>query len=469
MKSLFSCLKVALLITFVSASAFAGDINWSGKYQLESQLIKNPNLGSSEREYSYLNHHLVLNPHIVAADGITIHSRFDIFNNSDYPNSQLGEFFGGSNTPTNEKASTGELESETIAVTELYLSWTQQFGSLIAGRAPVQFGLGITHNAGNGDFDHWFDRKDLVGYKFVMGNMFFTPMYGKVKEGDAENDDDIRDYMLHFGYENLDTDLEIGFFYEQRKANPGGNDLDPASTTPTNIFNTSATIDGTSNFNVKTYNLFVKKKNGPITVGIEASMQGGQTGLIAAANSQKIELDANAIAAEISYKPEGSKMEYDIKLGTISGDDMNSINSYEGYLVDRNYDIALLMFNYQLGSGTDTIGNENYISETTNAQKADVGQISNTMYFAPGFNWKWSDKWGMKGRLTYAQLSQERQTGQSKDLGYEIDMSIYYRPFERFVVQMDTGYLMTGDAFKGNGTLENDNAYGILTKAAISF
>ncbi len=464
MKSFF-----VLLLTIVSAQAFAGDINWSGKYQIESQLLKNPNLGKSEREYSYFNHHLVLNPHIIAADGITIHSRFDIFNNSDYPNSQFGEFFGGSETPSEKKAATGELESETLAVTELYLTWTQQFGSLLAGRAPVQFGLGITHNAGNGEFDHWFDRKDLVGYKFVMGNMYFMPMYGKVNEGDAETDDDIRDYMLHFGYENLDTDLEIGLFFQQRKANPAGNDL-ALPTPPTDIYNDSANTDGTSNYSVKTYNLYVKKKNGPFNVGIEASMQDGDTGLISVGTGEKIQIDAYAIAAELSYKPEGSKWDYDLKLGTISGDDKNTSSTYEGYLVDRNYDIALLLFNYQLGSGADTIGNENYIDETTGGKtKVDVGQLSNAMYFAPGFNWKWSDKWGMKGRFTYAQLSQERQAGQSKDLGYEIDFSIYYRPFERFVVQMDTGYLMTGDAFKGAGTLENDDAYGILTKAAISF
>lgn len=457
-------LSVNLLIAVVSFSAFAGDINWSGKYQVEAQLLKNPNLGSSAQEYSYFNHHLVLNPSIVAADGITIHSRFDIFNNSDYPNSQFGEFFGGAGSSTDSKAVSGELASETLAVTELYMSWVQQFGSLIAGRAPVQFGLGITHNAGTGEFDHWFDRKDMIGYKFVMGNMFFMPMYGKVKEGDAQNDDDIRDYMFQAGYENLDTDLEIGFFYQQRKASPGGNDL----TTTTDIFNTTATKDGTSNFDVKTYNLYVKKKSGPFSVGIEASMQSGNTGLIVGA--EKIQIDASAIVAEIGYKPENSKWDYDIKLGSVSGDDRGSTDTYEGYLVDRNYEVALLLFNYQLGTGTDTIGNENYINAITNGKtKVDVGQLSNALYFAPGFNWKWNDKWGMKGRFTYAQLAQIRQAGQSKDLGYEFDASVYYRPFERFVVQMDTGYLMTGDAFKGAGALESDNAYGIITKAAISF
>lgn len=459
---------IILALSVVSISSFAGDINWSGKYQLESQLLKNPNLQSSEREYSYLNHHLVLNPHIVAADGITIHTRFDIFNNSDYPNSQFGEFLGGSSEPTptsSGSAADGELESEQIAVTELYLSWVQQFGSFLAGRAPVQFGLGITHNAGNGEFDHWFDRKDLIAYKFVLGNIFVMPMYGKVKEGDAENDDDIKEYLLHVGYENLDTDLEIGLFFQQRKAHTGGNNI----VVPTTIYNEAA--NGLTHQNVKTYNLFVKKKTGAFSVGVEASMQSGGSGLLTTASGAEIEIDAHGIAGEIGYAPENSKWKYDIKLGMISGDDMTTPDTYEGYLVDRNYDIALLMFNYALGSGTDTIGNENYVGAVTNNNtKVDVGQISNTLYFAPGFNWKWSDKWDIKGRFTYAQLSQERQTGQSKDLGYEFDLGLYYRPFERFVVGIDMGYLVTGDAFQaGTVALQNENAYGFITKAAINF
>ena len=472
MSTLYTCERymkifIIFLAMGLSVTSFAGDINWSGKYQVEANLIKNPSLGN-DNEYSYFNHHLVLNPHIIAADGVTIHTRFDIFNN-DYNNSQFGEFFGGNNADENT-ALTGETESEEIMVTELYMSWVHQFGSLLAGRAPVHFGLGIVHNAGNGEFDHWFDRKDLVGYKFVFGNISIMPMYGKVKEGNAEQDDDIRDYMVQFSYENLDTDLEIGLFYQQRKANPGGNDI----TVTTPIFNAPATKDGTSSLGIDTFNLFVKKKKGAFSYAIEAAMQDGDTGLIT--GGEKIELDAYAIAAEFTYKPEGSKWDIDLKLGTVSGDDSGTASTYEGFLVDRNYDIALILFNYMLGirdgSNTDgIIGNENYIEAiTANKTPADVGQMSNVLYFAPGFNWKWSDKWSMNGRFIYAQLAQEQQVGQSKDLGMEFDIGIYHRPFERFVIGLDVGYLMTGDAFKGGGLNKpNDDAYAIITKAAITF
>lgn len=457
---------ILVLATFGIHGAVAGDINWSGRYHIESHLLKNPRLTSASNDYSYLNHHLVLSPHVIAADGITIHTRFDIFNNGDYANSQFGEFFGGS-TGSEFAAETGELDDETIAVTELYLSWVHQFGSLLAGRAPVHFGLGVTHNAGNGEFDHWFDRKDLVGYKFVMGNMYIMPMYGKVKEGDPSVDDDIKDYMVQVAYENLDTDLAIGLFYQQRSASATG----ALTATPSHIFNHPATAR--NELSVKTYNLFVSKKKGPFEVGIEAAMQSGSTGLVTA--DGVIEIDASAVVAEVAYKPQGSKWNFDLKLGSVSGDSSDSTTTYEGFLVDRNYEVSMLMFNYVLGGG-EVFGNENYVDAITGGvagtggkKQVDVGQMSNVIYLAPGFTWNWNEKWSLNGRFLYAQLLEEQHPGQSTDLGYELDIGVYHRPFDRFVIGLDFGYLVAGDAFKGDGSLENKNAYGVITKAAISF
>lgn len=450
--------------------SYAGDINWSGRYLLEGQYLKNPALTSDGNEYSSLSHHLILNPQFIAGDGIVINSRFDIFNNSDYQNSGVGEFFGGSDAKaanTKEKHASGELESETLVVNELYLTWANPFGYFIAGRAPVQFGMGLTHNAGRGEFDHWFDTKDLVGYKLVFGNLYLFPMYGKIREGDAELDDDIQEWMLQVGYENLDTDLELGIFASKKKSNPGGLDV----TAATDIYNqTGSTVTANSKLDVTTINIFAKKRVGQFVFKVESSMQSGSTGLYNA-GSESIELDANALVGEINYESKGST-DYNLKAGMITGDDRSS-KDYEGYLVDRNFDVALILFNYQLGTSgsSDNIGNEKYIRATTVGEKADVGYLSNTMFVSPGFHWRWSDKTGMKGRLTWAQLEQEQYAGQSKDLGYELDASFYYRPYERVTLQLDTGYLFTGKAFAGDPSSpqQTENAYAIMTKAAISF
>lgn len=469
-------IKVLSKFVLVFAIAFAGflkagDINWSGRYLLEGQYVKNPGLSNDSNEYSFLSHHLILNPQFIAGDGIVIHSRFDIFNNSSYPNSSVGEFFGGSDTmassTSKQKHGSGELESETLVVNELYLTYANPFGYFIAGRAPVHFGTGLTYNSGKGEFDHWFDTRDLVGYKLIFGNLYLFPMYAKIREGDAELDDDVQEWMLQAGYENLDTDLDIGLMYTIRKSNPGGMDV----TAATDIYNqTGSTVSTASSLDVKTFSLYVKKRAGPVVVKLETAMQSGSSGL-QTAGGDSIDIEANALVGEIKYESKGS-MDVDLKAGLISGDDRGS-KDYEGFLVDRNFDVGLIMFNYMLGNTAtgDNIGNENYIRATTNGQKADVGYLSNAMFIAPGVHWRWSDKSGMKGRFLWAQLEQEQYSGQDKDLGYELDFSFYYKPYDRVTLQLDTGYLFTGKAFAGNplSPNETEDAYAIMTKAAISF
>ncbi len=219
-----------LVSTLFINSAMAGDLEWSGVYRFEGNFLKNSELDGDGKELTYGLHHLVLRPKIVAGDGLTIYGQFDLLNSTAEPNTQMGQVWGsgvGGTPPTSASNSNtlGQTQkSETLEVTQLYLTFTQEYGSLLVGRAPLHFGLGMTHNAGRGLFDHYFDTRDLVGYKFVVGNLFFMPMIGKPSEKNINNSDDVNDYMFHFQYENPETDLEMGVYYWMRKASNQGSD-----------------------------------------------------------------------------------------------------------------------------------------------------------------------------------------------------------------------------------------------------
>ena len=175
-----------------STQALASNVNWSGLYRIEGYSIKNSEFNSTGRQKDYGLSHLILEPNVVAADGIVIEGRFHIFNNSTYPNSQVGQVFGNgvggtsaSNTSFPGSSSTAQNQKEeTLMVSSLYLSLIQEYGQLLVGRVPIHFGLGMYHNAGMGLFDHWYDNRDMVGYKIVMGNLYFMPAMGKGERGD---------------------------------------------------------------------------------------------------------------------------------------------------------------------------------------------------------------------------------------------------------------------------------------------
>jgi len=163
--SLIESTCTVLLLLSVPNLASAADLTWNGLYRVEGVQVQNSEMSSANTDKAYVLHHLILSPKLVIADGITVHSRLDILNNSAYGisssrnpgevTSVAGDLLGGSGpgTPVNTTAGTGPVsgsdsnswgQSEragTIAVTELYLTWAQEFGQFIVGRVPLQFGL----------------------------------------------------------------------------------------------------------------------------------------------------------------------------------------------------------------------------------------------------------------------------------------------------------------------------------------
>ena len=146
--SAFLAAAMALVVLVSASISQAADLQWGGLYRFEGNLINNPELSSSPRAKTYMLHHLILQPKIVAADGMTVFGRFDMLNSGFGANSQAGAFIGqgvGSGTPTGIDDSNVLSRNQAISnlqISELYMSWTQEFGQLVVGRAPLHFGLG---------------------------------------------------------------------------------------------------------------------------------------------------------------------------------------------------------------------------------------------------------------------------------------------------------------------------------------
>ena len=469
---------------FHSKNATAADINWSGYYRIEAVDIHGPELNSAQNQKAYFLHHMVLSPKIVAGDGLTIYGRFDLLNNSGFgQNNQLGEFFGagprndnsfdvGNYVPKSNSRHAGNSNvlsraqaSGTVAVTQLYGVWNQEFGSVIVGRVPMQFGLGVVHNAGTGAFDHYFESKDIVAYKAVLGNIFVMPMIGKVSEGDLGNEDDVNDYMVHVQYDNPETDLTLGVFFEQRVGTSAGNDI-PISG--------SSAVGATApnGFKSQLFSVFVKQRAGNFHIGVEGDFLSGDTGA-QTASGQNVSANGFGLAADVSYKPEDSRFSAGVKLGLASGDDPNTADTNEGFSFNRNYDVAFLLFNHPMGQ-YDVLRTGLVRGTTIPASsQPDTEALSNALFFAPNVDFKLRDNLLLNGTIAYAMLNKEPVVNGSTDksLGFEVDVGVTYKPFERLTWKSQLGALIPGGAWRGSGiqTYENRVAYGFETKAAISF
>lgn len=460
------------LVVLVSASISQGaDLQWGGLYRFEGNLINNPELSSSPRAKTYMLHHLILQPKIVAADGMTVFGRFDMLNSGFGANSQAGAFIGqgvGSGTPTGIDDSNVLSRNQAISnlqISELYMSWTQEFGQLVVGRAPLHFGLGAWFNSGRGNFDHYLSTLDMVSYKIVTGNLFIMPILGKVNEGSLDQEDDVNDYMVHAQYDNPETELSIGLLYQARNA--GKNDI---VTGNDYVGGVGSTVIG--GYKHSYIGIFSSQKLKDVTIAVEAGILSGDTG-VRTAGGADVKLNAFGLAAEVAWKPEASKWSSVVKAGFATGDDPGTADTNESFTFSRNYRVGQLLFTHPLGQ-RDFLrtGLTRNVAPGSAANQIDTEAISNAMYLAPAVQYQSSDSWAFGGTFILGRLNKEPIAGGSTatDLGYEIDLNMTWTPFDRFTWTTELGLLLPGETWKaGPANLDNSFAYGITTKAAVRF
>lgn len=461
-------ISLFLMIGSVSP-VFATSIDWTGGYRVEYTEVDRPSLSEPGNKKAYGLHYLYLNPKIIATDGINIISRFDVLGSeiSAYRNSQVGSFLGqgltagsGSDTLAQTQQSSG------LRVSQLYLSAQHEYGTFVVGRAPIEFGMGITHNAGNGAFDHWMDTKDMVGYKFYIDNISLMPIYARNKQTDFEVGRTISEQIYVFEYDNKDIGAKAGLFHQTRVA---------GATQPsvTNNLPRSASLGG--NFKTQTINLFLERKWSAFEFRLEGSFLTGQSGEKTAAG-EEIKFDSYAVVSELLAPAKDSSWEFSAKLGAVSGDNPDT-DKFEGYQLDQNYDVAMILFNHRT-SGTDffntnILRTQDTASGLTTANSVDDEAIGNAIFLAPKIKYMWNEKIELESSIIYAQLLNAPTSNLvdfKKDLGLELDLGLTYKPRERVTWSTGLGFLFPGEAWKlGSANLDNKMNYALTTKAAITF
>jgi hypothetical protein len=471
MKNIF----LSFVFILSGATAHAISIDWTGGYRIEYVDIDRPSLSDPGGKKSYGLNYLYLQPKIIANDGINIISRFDILGNEKpaYRNSQLGSFIGsGLTTGAGANTTSQTAESSNLRVSQLYLNINQENASFVAGRAPIEFGMGITHNAGRGAFDHWYDSKDMVGYKFNVDNISIMPILARTLQTDFEVGRTISDQIIDFEYDNKDIGAKAGVFWQTRSTSITTNDV---VTTPAGIPSAAGgSVSG--GYTAKTINLYLERKWSAFEFKLEGSFLTGQTGAKTSAGAD-IAYNSYAIAAEMLMPAQdASSWEFSSKLGVVSGDNPDTAD-FEGYQLDRNYDIAILMFNHRMGQAdffnTGILHANDTASGLTTANSADDEALGNALYLAPSFKYLWNEKLDLKTTVVYAQLmtNPNNYLDFKKDLGLELDIELIYKPRERVTWSTGLGILSPGAAWSGGSgnNFDTKTNFGFTTKAAITF
>ena len=459
-----SSLLLSCLALFASP-VFAASIDWTGTYRLEAIDVEKTTLESGAGKKLGLMH-LNLNPTFIATDGINIVTNFEILGNTMYPDSQVGQQFGA-----------GHDDNMNMQLREMYLRMDQEYGEIIAGRAPIQFGLGMTYNAGKGVFDHWEDTHDMFGYKFMIGNLSFMPMIGN-----PSHYRNMTEAMIDIDYNNLETESAFGVFYMTRSTSANQNQSYKFYTTDVNPDYTHTSSD--AGLSTNHTNVYFARGWESFKFRMEAGFDSGTTGLQTAKNDE-VKVNGYGIAIEMDFPKPDSRWQWTLRTGIASGDNPTTAN-YEAYHMSRNYDMAFLLFNHPLGN-YDVLSSmaqrqEDLRQDCTtypcpriaNDEALDEETISNAVYLSPKITYTFGDKWEWRNILTYAQTqtnaSRVVDNDVEKELGWEWDTAVVFRPYERVQWLNELGFFLPGGAFK-EGSVGRDASFtfGFQSKAAISF
>ena len=467
--------SIILFLILKTTTAFAGSLDWTGGYRFEWTQVDRPSLASPGERKAYGLNYLYLSPKIITSDGVDIVSRFDVLNSTDgaYSNSQVGQIWGGGSTTTAATdGSRRNVNSRTqnavpVTVSQLYMKVAQEYGSLLVGRVPFEFGTGMTYNAGNGAFDHWYNTRDLVAYKFIVGNFHFMPMVGRVFDGDYWQGNSIQDEILEFGYEAPDSGSTLSILVERRKASFGANDIDPTRILP--VTSTGTVI---SDYSTQRSNFLLGKQWSRFGFKIEGSFLTGDTG-IQTSTGEYVKINSYGVATEWYFPNPESKFEYNLRIGMATGNDPTTAD-YEGFQFDKNYDIAFLLFNHRLGR-RDFLTTSLVKDQTGGrglSNSVDDETVGNAWYLSPRLKYALNDKWDINNTFTYAQswLNPTNSPGYSKNLGYEYDLEVIYKPRQKFQWLNRVGYFQPGSAFEdGSSHLETSATFGFESKIAVGF
>ncbi len=463
----FLFLTVSLSIT--SAQAKGYDFYWSGNYSLEFNFQSSPDLAGG-KDKNYGNHHLFLRPELILQDGLSIMGGLDVFNGAGSlpPSQRVGQFFGGNLSTPNNFASDVELpflnrqiqKTREASLAEFYLKYSHVNAELRVGRLPLNFGYGVSYDAGYENFDHWYTNRDGFAYEIKFGALTFTPMVYRVSDSLSLGSDDIDEFGMQVDFEAKDTGLELSLLFLQRHI-PGA-------------ANNSSFATGSAN--PSQYNLFFRRTYKDLNYGFEAVVRDGDIGTFSGSD---VSNKGAAFAAEVNWTPK--RWELKGRFGYASGNDLTDDNDYTGFGFHRNYNLGILMFNSPMGNasydptGTNPVGRRGSLGASFDpARSADTDRISNALYLSPSATYNFDDKWSLNSTLVFAWLS-EKNVGAggaevSSFLGSEFDLTLGYSPKENVTWRTTIGLFQPGDAYEGvGGAFDTDGSIGFTSSLGIKF
>lgn len=474
------------LLSLIPASAFALPIDWQGSFGVDANIISNfrhikqksqsatIDDGSQEvgldagakSSLSWQSYVFKLSPSIIINDSATF--KAELTNGYGYGG------FAGEATQTDAADANNvplyyhnEARGKEILIRKAYLELYSDTATYVLGRHSTHWGLGAVYNAGENTWDRHSSSRDGATMKVKIGNFNISPFWSMVNNNGLTKESDTKEYGASLLYDNAEKDIAFGLNYTIRKGsayNTYFQTIDSTTTTPAYIGETD----------LKVTDLYFKKTWGKFDVGVELPLFSGDIGKAYAAGG-KNSISTKAVLMETNYN-HSDAWKFSLFAGHVNGHD-GSETKYSALFLNPNYQVANLLFRYNMRAVANGTKSSLYDSYINNANYIKLGSVYS------------SEKWMFETAIIWAQAVEVAQAGkkaynhsnhklfnavadQSKDLGTEIDLNATYKWNKDINLGVNLGYLMAGDYFGFNNTAtpnEAANSFLIRFHTSVKF
>jgi len=487
---------IASATALASTQAHAIELDWSGQFRAELNLLKNYTMDSSDAGGN-------TDPTRAAADGYyvpgsgqnsanfqTLFMRLKprlVVNDNVYVKSEwwLGDpvfgFFGNAvpHNASERQVYSNQSRGAQLTAQRFWVDVVTDFGTLQVGRAPLNWGLGLVWNAGDGIWDRYQSTGDTVRLVAKLGTFSLIPSFvsysfgntlggncvqgvsgGTVTCTPGAGSGGVTEYTLALQYDNPDEDFEAGVNFVRRLTG-AGQDV----TAGYQGFNGTASSTA---FNI--WDIYTRKKLGSLTLSAEAPITSGKLGLV--------DYSTLALAAEADWEISDS-WSLLTRAGRAPGQpnlaDGATPSEYKIFYFHPNYNIGTILFNYQLANLAGVNATNNPAFGEQDLRSLYDNPIANANYVGVNGAYR-TDKWTFNAGLIYAAAAESATAGQkffnvwdrkfsdtvavrdqSKSLGVEVDTSADFQWDDNFQFGVGLAFFFPG-AFYSFSNTAVDNA-----------
>ncbi len=358
--------------------------------------------------------------------------------------------------------------NNSLNVSQFYMNIFADIATFKVGRFAKHWGLGAVFNGGSRAEDRFFTLYEGFEATFSLGNFYITPQWSNISNGNQNltHDQEVKDLAISALYDNPDKDLKFGIYYGSRRT--GG-----TNTLYTNQGGTSTT-DSIGSSSITLIDVFYHKYWDKFSLGLEIPFVDGEIGDIYD-NGENSNYRASAYIAQAKYQANDS-WTLSLDGGFISGD--SSSNTFEAMYLHPNFNIAELLFRYNLNAVENAGSGDIFDAAISNVTFAKLG----AQYISGLWTWNFDVIWAKANETAESgnRFWQHEQgyyataatASQEDDLGIELDVSFDYQWNPNLNLNGFLAYLSVGDYYAFNNTatpLETDDQLALGMRLYLDF